>query len=338
MQYGLHLLSFVSNQEYKFQFMKTTLVSVFCFAFFCFSVLSCSNSSHPEKPPRGYPNETVLKIAYATKILKLIETEPAVPEELQVYEGLEYKKVDSISLQLDIYKQKSQKEKAPVLIFIHGGSWSKGKRSDYLPYLIDYALKGYITATISYRLVKAAKYPAAVEDVKCAIGWIKDHAGEYGIDSNRIALIGGSAGGHLALMAGYDNKREMNECKSGFDGKVNAIVNFYGPVDLTTPYARERPEVTNFLGKTWQEAPELFMASSPKTYITSDDPPTLTFHGTLDSLVPVSQADSLNNWLKQAGVISEYHRLKGWPHTMDLSLKVNEYCQFHIDKFLKTHL
>jgi len=318
--------------------MKSNLVILLCYVFLCSITLSCSNSRNLEKPPRGYPNETILKIAYATKILKLIETEPAVPEELQVYEGLEYKNVDSISLQLDIYKQKSQMEKAPVLIFIHGGSWSKGKRSDYLTYLIDYAMKGYITATISYRLVKVAKYPAAVEDVKCAIGWIKDHADEYGIDSNRIALIGGSAGGHLAMMAGYDSNRNVNGCLSESDGKVNAIVNFYGPVDLTTSYARERPEVTNFLGKTWEAAPELFMASSPKTYISSDDPPTLTFHGTLDSLVPVSQADSLNSWLKQAGVISEYHRLKGWPHTMDLSKRVNEYCQYHIDKFLKEYL
>jgi len=317
---------------------KISVSNIFAILLLSFSTLSCTTGRNPEKPPRGYPNEAILKIAYATKILKLIETEPAVPEELQVYEGLEYKNVDSISLQLDIYKQKSQMEKAPVLIFIHGGSWSKGKRSDYLPYLIDYAMKGYITATITYRLVNVAKYPAAVEDVKCAISWIKNHAEEYGIDSNRIALIGGSAGGHLALMAGYDSNRDVNGCKSKSDGKVNAIVNFYGPVDLTTSYARERPEVTNFLGKTWEEAPELFIVSSPKTYISSDDPPTLTFHGTLDSLVPVSQADSLNSWLQQAGVVSEYHRLKGWPHTMDLSKKVNEYCQFHIDKFLKEYL
>jgi acetyl esterase/lipase len=304
----------------------------------CCSILSCSKNKTPEKPPRGYLNETLLKISYATKLLKLIDTEPAIPEELEVFEGLEYKTVDSISLQLDIYKQKKQKEKAPVLIFIHGGSWSKGKRSDYLPYLVDYAMKGYVTATISYRLVKVAKYPAAVEDVKCAIKWIKDNAEKYGIDPNRIALIGGSAGAHLAMMAGYDSNKGINQCESTSNGKVQAVVNLYGPVDLTTPYARETSGVTNFLGKTWQQAPELFLHASPKTYITSDDPPTLTFHGTLDSLVPVSQADSLNSWLTQAGVVSEYHRLKGWPHTMDLAQKVNDYCQHHMDIFLKKHL
>lgn len=304
----------------------------------CFLILSCSKNNNTEKPPRGYLNETFLKISYATKLIKLIDTEPAVPNDIKVFEGLKYKSVDSISLQLDIYKQKKQKEKRPVLIFIHGGSWSKGKRSDYLPYLIDYAKKGYVTATVSYRLVKVAKYPAAVEDVKCAIKWIKDNADKYDIDPNRIALIGGSAGGHLAMMAGFNNKSQLNECESNTSGKVQAVVNLYGPVDLTTPYARARPEITNFLGKTWEVAPELFVESSPKTYISSDDPPTLTFHGTIDSLVPVSQADSLDSWMKQAGVIHEYHRLKGWPHAMDLALKVNQYCQHHLDLFLKEHL
>ena len=73
-------------------------------------IVSCSKSNTPQKPPRGYLNETFLKISYATKLLKLIDTEPEVPKELQVFERLEYKNIDSISLQLDIYKQREQKE------------------------------------------------------------------------------------------------------------------------------------------------------------------------------------------------------------------------------------
>lgn len=299
---------------------------------------SCTSDRSNPDAPNGYRNETILKLALATKIEKLIDTEPEVPSDIEVFENIEYKNVDSISLQLDIYKKKAQTAKRPVLIFIHGGSWSKGKRSDYLPYLIDYAMKDYVTATVSYRLVKVAKYPAAVQDVKCAIKWIKDHADEYGIDANRVALVGGSAGGHLAMMAGYDYNGSVDECSASSNGKVQAVVNLYGPIDLTTPYARARPEITNFLGKTYEEAPELFIESSPKTYISPDDPPTLTFHGTIDSLVPVSQADSLNSWLQSAGVVHDYHRLKGWPHAMDLSQKVNKYCQHHMDKFLKTNL
>jgi len=301
-------------------------------------ILSCSQNSIPKKTPRGFRSENMLKIFYVTKLLKLIDTEPEVPNELQVHKNLEYKNIGSTSLQLDIYKRKDLKEKAPVIIFIHGGSWTKGKRSDYLFYLIDYAMKGYVTATLSYRLVNEAIYPAALEDVKCGICWIKNNAEKYGIDEDRVALVGGSAGGHLAMMAGFDDNLNNNSCEHSSDSRVQAIVNFYGPTDLTTPYARERSEVTNFLGNTYNEAPGLFHNASPKALISPDDPPTLTFHGTIDSLVPVSQADSLNVWLKDAGVVSEYHRLKGWPHTMDLAKKVNEYCQYHIDNFLNEHL
>lgn len=321
----------MKNLNFLLKVISALLISV--------CIFSCSQNNAQIKPPRGYLNETFLKVAYATKMLKLIDTEPAVPNELKVYKGLEYKRVDSVSLQLDLYRHKELKEIVPVLIFIHGGSWSKGKRSDYLPYLVDYAMKGYVTATVSYRLSGVAKYPAALEYVKCAIKWIKDHAEEFGIDPKRVALIGGSAGGHLAMMAGYDNNKTVdNLCESESDTRVKAIVNLYGPTDLTTEYAREIKSVSYFLGKTWQEAPELFFNASPKSLISSDDPPTLTFHGTLDSLVPVSQSDSLNSWLNQAGVVSEYHRLKGWPHTMDLAQKVNKYCQYHIDEFLKANL
>lgn len=308
------------------------------------TLLSCNTQStdqdRPVKPPKGYMNETFLKIAYGMGMLDLIESEPPVPDEIQEIKDIEYKSVDNISLQLDIYKRKDLQTPAPTLIFIHGGAWRKGKRADYLPYLIDYAQKGYITATISYRLIKQATYPAAAQDVSCGIKWIKANAGQYGIDTDRIALVGGSAGGHLSLLIGYGGENPLfnKECDLEVDTKVKAIVDFYGPVDLTTPYAVGTYQTQDFLNTTYDKHPEVYESASPKTYITSDDPPTLIFQGTIDSLVPVSQSDSLDVWLKRVGVPSEYHRLKGWPHTMDASKKVNEYCQFYIDRFLEEHL
>ncbi|MEA3478884.1 MAG: alpha/beta hydrolase, partial [Bacteroidota bacterium] len=277
-----------------------------------------------------FRSEGILKAAYALRLLKLIETEPTVPENIEVHKDIVYKQVDSISLQLDIYKQKNLSEAAPVLIFIHGGGWSKGKRSDYLPYLLDYAQKGYVTVTVSYRLSGVALFPAAVQDVQAAVQWIRDHSTEHMINPEKVALIGGSAGGHLAMMAGYADEAEGH--------KVQAVVNLYGPTDLTTEYARNRGECLNFLGKSYMESPDLYRLASPLTHISSDDPPTLIFHGTIDSLVPVSQSDSLHRWLDRAGVPNEYHRLKGWPHTMDLSTKVNDYCQYYMDAFLQLYL
>ena len=307
-------------------------------------IASCSTkSSDPDRPlapPRGYMNETFMKISYGLGMLDLIETEPEVPNDIEVYENLEYKYIDSTSLQLDIYRLKDLVEPAPVMIFIHGGAWRSGKRSDYLPYLVDYAKKGYITATVSYRLVKQAVFPAAVQDVNCAVKWIKSHADQFGINANKVALIGGSAGGHLSLMIGYGGEDVLfnQDCQAGGDSKVNAVIDLYGPVDLTTPYAIGTYQVQDFLNTTYDVDPGIFKTASPRTYISLDDPPTLIFQGTIDSLVPVSQSDSLNSWLEKTGIPHEYHRLKGWPHTMDLSVEVNEYCQFYIDRFLAQHL
>jgi len=305
---------------------------------------SCKNHQPPNRAmeaPSGYMNETFLKISYALGMLDLIDTEPVVPEDILEIKNIEYKHIDTTSLQLDIYKLKNLRTPAPLLIFVHGGAWRTGKRADYLPYLIDYAKKGYVTATVSYRLVKQAPFPAAVQDVNCAVKWFKSHGDVYGYDPDRIALIGGSAGGHLSMMIGYAGNEQMfndNGCDSTASSKVKVIVDLYGPTDLTTPYAQGRKEAIDFIGDTYVNKPEPYLLASPKHYITPDDPPTLIFQGTIDSLVPVSQSDSLDIWLSKVGVPHEYHRLKGWPHTMDLSVKVNEYCQFYIDEFLKKYL
>ncbi|MCG8308386.1 MAG: alpha/beta hydrolase [Cytophagales bacterium] len=306
--------------------------------------ISCATKkvdpNRPLPPPKGYLNETLLKIAYGLGVLDLIETQPAVPDEIAVYKNLEYKKVDSLSLQLDIYKLKDAGTPAPVMIFIHGGAWRTGKRSDYLPYLIDYAKKGYVTATVSYRLVKQAPFPAAVQDVNCAVKWIAKHAEQYGMDRERIALIGGSAGAHLALMNGFGTNEERfnRDCEIHENPNIKAVIDLYGPADLTTPYATGTYQVRDFLDTAYELDPGRYIAASPKTYISAEDPPTLIFHGTIDSLVPIRQSDSLASWLAKAGVPHEYHRLKGWPHTMDLSVEVNEYCQFYIDRFLEKYL
>lgn len=308
------------------------------------SLIGCNTTStdsdRPLKAPRGYLNETLLNMAYGLGMLELIESEPPVPDDVEAIKDITYKNINGVDLQLDIYKRKGLQTPAPTMVFIHGGAWKKGKRQDYLPYLIDYANKGYVTVTVSYRLSSVAKFPAAAQDVNCGIKWIKEHAAEYGIDPGRIALIGGSAGGHLSLLIGYGGEESIfnQDCEGGPSSNVKAVIDLYGPVDLTTPYAVSTEQVLSFMGATFEEIPEMYRLASPSTFITADDPPTLIFQGTIDSLVPVSQSDSLASWLQQAGVPSEYHRLKGWPHTMDAAREVNEYCQFYIDAFLKEYL
>lgn len=284
-----------------------------------------------------------MKIAYATGMLKLIETEPEVPASLQSYQDIVYKTTAEKELKLDLYHQKNLNGPTPLILFIHGGSWKKGKKDDYRRYLVDFAEKGYVTATVAYRFSQEAAYPAALEDVVCGLQWLKDHAADYQIDTNKIAVVGGSAGGHLGMLLAYHTRDSTfissTPCASSASTQIQALVNFYGPTDLTTAYAREHPSVSDFIGATYStETHGKYADASPIQYVSSDDPPTLTFHGTLDDLVPISQADTLDQELKAAGVVSHYHRLQGWPHTLDLGLKMNQFCQHHMDAFFESYL
>ncbi len=294
-----------------------------------------------ETPPAGYSSVELIKLAIITKQLPLIDPKPTVPESIEVKKGIEYGRGGETSLKLDLYTPRNLSSPSPCLIFIHGGGWKSGQREDYHFYCVKFAKMGYVVATISYRLRDVAPYPAAVEDSKCAVRWIRANANELKIDPDRIAVIGGSAGGYLAMMVGYSSDHQELEGNGGnpeVSSRVQAVVDLYGPVDLTTEYARNHDLVTGFLKQSYEKAPEIYGQASPLTYVTKDDPPTLILHGTLDELVPISQADRLTAALKKQKVPVQYERLEGWPHTMDLAQVVNDYCVLQISKFLELHL
>uniref|UniRef100_UPI003217FBC3 alpha/beta hydrolase n=1 Tax=uncultured Draconibacterium sp. TaxID=1573823 RepID=UPI003217FBC3 len=290
----------------------------------------------PHKAPIGYHFETLDYLAISTGLEKLVNLEPEVSDNIQEYKNIEYKNVNGKSLQLNLYKLKDSKEKAPLLVFIHGGGWRSGKRSDYLIYLLDYAEKGYVTATVSYRLKRDSIYPAAVEDVVDAVSWIFENGNKYGYDTTRIALIGGSAGAHLAMMAGYGwkNPRTGNIKKH----KIKTVVDIYGPVDMTTPYAQTQYMVTDFIGHPYSERPELYWEASPAKYLDENLPATLIFQGTSDKLLPQSQSDTLKARLDRLGVPCRYYKLPLWPHAMDIAERPNRYMQKKMDTFFEEYL
>lgn len=300
-------------------------------------VSGCKTEQHVSMVPKGYANNTILKMAYVSGVLKLIETDFPIPDSVKQYKDIPYKTIDSTTLKLDIYHSKHLTGTAPLIIFVHGGAWKKGDKHDYLPYLISYANKGYVTATIQYRLSGAAKYPAQLLDVESAVKWLKQHADDYHIDPEKVAMVGGSAGGHLALMNAYSNDRSTLD-ESGFSSNVQGIVNFYGPSDLVHEEAKDKSAIEYLIGKTYVEAPEIYKEASPIYTITKAAPPTLTFHGTLDELVPFGQSDRLHAKLQEVGVPSYYHKLEGWPHTMDISVKVNAFSQYHMDQFFEKYI
>lgn len=285
----------------------------------------------PKKAPVGYHFETLDYLAIGVGLEKLIDVEPEVPVTIEPFKDIEYKKVNGKSLQLDIYKQKGLKEKAPLLVFIHGGGWRSGKRQDYLVYLLDYAGKGFVTAAISYRLKKDSIYPAAIEDVLDAVNFLYQNSDTYDYDTSRVALIGGSAGAHLAMLAGYGWENPQRH-------KVKAVVDIYGPVDMTTSYAQTQYMATDFIGHPYSEKPGLYWEASPAKYLDKDFPPTLIFQGTSDNLLPPSQSDTLHARLTRLGVPNVYYRLPLWPHAMDMAVRPNVYMQKKMDAFFDDFL
>ncbi|MBK6285514.1 MAG: alpha/beta hydrolase [Draconibacterium sp.] len=295
----------------------------------------------PEKAPIGYHYELLDYLAIGVGLEKMANLEPEIPADIEEFKNIEYKNVNGKSLQLDIYKPKNLTEPAPLLVFVHGGGWKGGKRSDYLVYLVDYAKKGYITATVSYRLKNDSIYPACVQDVSDAVHWLFCNAEKYGYDPDRIAMIGGSAGGHLVLMTTYDLKAPQiqldSACLTSPAHKIKAVVDIYGPVDMTTPYAQTR-DLLLVLSVILYRKPEFYWEASPAKYLRAGLPPTLIFQGTSDNLLPQSQSDTLKVRLDRLGVPNEYYKLPLWPHAMDMAARPNQYMQQKMDAFFEKYV
>ncbi|MBW6535227.1 MAG: alpha/beta hydrolase [Mariniphaga sp.] len=290
----------------------------------------------PEKPPVGYHFESLAYLAAGIGLEKLAELEPEIPETIEEIKDVEYKNVNGKSLQMDFYRPKNADGPLPLLLFIHGGSWKSGKRSDYLVYLTSFAEKGYMTATVSYRLLRDSIYPAAVEDVTDAVEWLFENGENYGYDPDRIALIGGSAGAHLAMLAGYGWENRVSQHNKIH--RIKAVVDIYGPVDLTTDYARNQRLINAFLGHSYDEKPELYRQASPISWLSELCPPTLILHGTSDTLVPISQSDTLKSRLDALGVPCEYYRVPLWPHAMDIAKRVNDFSQKKMEAFFERYI
>jgi len=305
-----------------------------------FQIVFAFGQKKAPKVPEGYRSMTTLKMAYVFGRLDLVDEHPVVPSDIVKHTDLVYKKVGGRSLKLDLCYAKNLSNKAPLLVFVYGEAWKRGNKGKYLGYLIDFAKKGYVTASIEYRFAKEAKFPAAIKDVKCAVIWLKSNAAKYHADPNRVALIGGSSGGYLAMMAGYTHgldKFKSGCAVKGIDSKVQVVVDLYGPPDLTDKEVIETTSAEGFIGKPYGLAPDVYKKASPINYLTKDDPPTIIFHGTIDDVVPIKQSVKLKAKLLAAGIPTEYHQMKGWPHFMEAGKKVNDYCQYYMNRFFNKY-
>jgi len=317
--------------------------TLFWLAIFCFCAVTFTVEAAEVPPiPQGYADEQAVRTAILLGQIKLIDAKNiSLPDNVEEVLDIEYGTGGERKLQLDLYLPKGRTKATPAIIFIHGGAWKSGKRSDMKFYCVKFAEKGYVTATVTYRLMDEDCFPAAVHDVKCAVRWLRANAAKYQVDPAHIVASGNSAGGHLSMMIGYsdDSSLEGSGGNNNVSSRVCAVVNFYGPTDLTTDFAKEQELVKQFIGgKTFAEAPDTYKLASPLFHLTRDDPPTLIFHGTIDSVVPVVQADILVKKLKELGIDYVYERYDGWPHVMDLAEPVNQRCIYQMEQFFKKHI
>lgn len=316
----------------------SSMVLLLCFAATAALAADGLFNGAPEAPP-GYEDHIKARAAVMMGKVPAIVPPTSVPDGIEVRKDVVYASRDGVDLKLDVFIPEKQNEAKSMLLFIHGGGWSKGKKEDYHFYTIAFAEKGYIAATMQYRLSPENTFPAALHDVKCAIAWLKKNADDLGGDPARIALVGGSAGGHLSMMGGYvdDDDLDCPDLPEGMDTRVRAVVNIYGVVDCT-PVAQAAHQVNDFIGKPYAEAANQYALASPIHHLTKDDPPTLTFHGTIDELVPVSQADALHVRLNELDIPNYYDRIEGWPHTMDLAQPINDRFRYIMERFFEKHL
>ena len=237
----------------------------------------------------------------------------AIPENVTVHRDLEYGMEDGESLQLDLYLPENPTDTPPLMVWIHGGGWKNGDKANVNPAILRLSSDGYAVASINYRLKDLSIHPKNIHDCKGAVRWLRAHADTYGYDQDRVAVGGGSAGGHLSLLLGMSSGVEELEGTVGGNTNqsttVKAIIDLYGPSELTV--MREKRERFK---RSHEFGTEQLAHASPLTYLTPNDPPVLILHGDNDTTVPVEQSMLLHERYQDAGLTSKLHIIEGAGH------------------------
>jgi len=323
--------------------LRPTHILSILFILSILSTYSFADVVAPPPVPAGYESEEATILAIAKKEVALIAPPSAPPAGVAETKDIQYGEVGGRALLLDIIAPADLDEPRPCIAIIHGGSWSGGDKGEqaYRAYAYPFAEMGYVVASIGYRLSGEAKYPAAVQDVLCAIRYLRANAADHNIDPDNVAAMGWSAGGHLALMAAYAHDNEdLNQSGGweGVDGSLNFVVNMYGPTDLTVEVARDHPAVVKFMGHHYEDDPERYDQGSPLFYVDKGSPPTLTMNGTIDSLVGVFHSEKLAAALQEAGVPYTFDRVEGWPHVFDMAAPLHKRTRYFMDQFLEQYM
>ena len=262
-----------------------------------------------------------------------------VPPDVELRPNLVYA-TRSRPLRMHVLLPRTAATHRPAIVFIHGGGWTEGTRERGLPSLIHFVKKGYVAASIEYRLSGEAIFPAQIEDGRAAIEFVRAHAEDLGVDPHRVAVWGQSAGGHLAALAGTSLEGAA---------RPDLVIDWNGPTDFLEPRELDRLEkrkieqrqptfaMERLLGGPVLERRQLAVAANPITWVTPGDPPFLILHGSGDDEVSISQSEMLRDALAKAGVEVTLKVFPGEGHFGIGPLPFPDKYYAPMDEFLERH-
>jgi acetyl esterase/lipase len=242
--------------------------------------------------------------------------QPSMPARVQSKENVVYSTIGNRKLLADIfYPKKASKKGNPAVVMIFGGGWRSGDKSQNVPIAQQLASKGYVAMTIEYRLSLEAPYPAAVQDVKSAVRWLRANAKKYNIDESKIGTLGMSAGGQLASLAGTTNGVAKYEGVGGNtkqSSDIQAIVNIDGLSAFHHPESEEGKVASEFLGGTYAEKPEAWEEASPLNHVGKNTPPIIFINSSISRFH--AGRDDMIKKLDQYGIYHEQYTISDTPH------------------------
>ena len=223
-----------------------------------------------------------------------------------VPQDIVYSSRDGADLKLDIHYPQLVTGPTPTVVYVHGGAWIGGDKKQGagtvdIPALLE---AGFAVIAVNYRLAPQYKFPAMIEDVKCAIRFLRANADRYSLATERIGAYGGSAGGHLVSLLGVaDSSAGWDSGEyAEYSSRVQAVVDMFGPTDLIGLFPAENPARCEDVFGACSVNDPVLRDASPVTWVSADDPPFLILHGDKDKVVPLSQSEALYERLGDAGV------------------------------------
>jgi acetyl esterase/lipase len=237
---------------------------------------------------------------------------------VRVIEDVVYASPEGRNLRLDLFLPTTPKAAMPAVLVFHGGGWTWGGKTDFRDQCVHLAREGFAAACVEYRLARERIYPAAVDDAKAAVRWMRANAARYGINADKIVALGNSAGGHLAAMLGVTPEKPhfgRGDDNAAVSARVSAVVAVAAVVDVVGQDQRDPWSTRVFMGGRPHEAPERWAAASPTHHVGPGVSPFLFLHAVDDADVAYSEAAAMQKKLEQAGIRAEMFTADSGGHT-----------------------